>query len=54
VHLPHGGVMAVDQYQLPLALAAAAFVLAATGAGIISVDQLAFGSRRKASRRPRD
>jgi putative oxidoreductase len=53
VHLPHGGVMAVDQYQLPLALAAAAFVLAATGAGIISADQLAFG-RRKASRRPRD
>lgn len=42
-----GGVMAVNNYEFPLALAAACFAIATVGAGAISVDQLlgAGGSR---------
>jgi len=32
------GILAVNEYQFPLALALAAFVLATTGAGMISLD----------------
>ena len=36
------GLLAVREYEFPLALAAAAFVLATTGAGIISLDRAIF------------
>jgi putative oxidoreductase len=41
VHLGKG-VLAVDQYQFPLALAVAAFLLATVGAGAISLDRVIF------------
>jgi putative oxidoreductase len=42
--------LAVHEYEFPLALAAACFVLATVGAGLISVDQVAFerGGRARA------
>lgn len=42
VHLPQGGILAVSNYQLPLALAVAAFALVALGAGAISLDYVIF------------
>jgi putative oxidoreductase len=42
VHLPQGGVMAVSNYQFPLALAVGAFALVAVGAGVISIDRAIF------------
>ena len=36
------GLLAVNEYQFPLVLAVAAFVLATTGAGIISLDYAIF------------
>ncbi len=42
VHLPQGGVMAVSNYQLPLALAVAAFALVSVGAGAASLDRAIF------------
>ncbi|HKV27228.1 MAG TPA: DoxX family protein [Candidatus Acidoferrales bacterium] len=42
VHLPHGGPMALSNYQFPLALAVAAFTLAAVGAGAVSFDRAIF------------
>ncbi len=55
VHLPQGGVMAVDNYQFPLAMAVGAFALATLGAGVISLDQLIYrGGARRAARRPKD
>ena len=54
VHLPEGGVMAVDNYQFPLAMAVGAFALAALGAGVISVDQLIYRGGRRVARRPKD
>ena len=42
VNLPHGGVMAVSNYQLPLALAVAAFTLVAVGADAVSLDRAIF------------
>ncbi len=42
------GFQAVREYELPLALGAAALLLATTGAGTISLDQLIYGRRRKA------
>lgn len=45
VHLPQGGVMAVSNYQFPLALAAAAFALATIGAGAISLDRAIFKTK---------
>ncbi|HXT72707.1 MAG TPA: DoxX family protein [Candidatus Angelobacter sp.] len=44
VHLPQGGLMAVGNYQFPLALAVAAFALVAVGAGAISLDRAIFKS----------
>ncbi len=41
VHLAKG-VMAVGEYEFPLALAAAAFALATTGPGVVSLDQAIF------------
>lgn len=42
VHLPQGGPLAVNNYQLPLALAVGAFALVALGAGALSLDRLIF------------
>lgn len=42
VHLPQGGLLAVANYQLPLALAVAAFALVACGAGGFSLDYIIF------------
>lgn len=41
VHLGKG-ILAVSEYQFPLALAAAAFALVTTGAGVISFDGVLF------------
>lgn len=45
VHLPHGGIMAVSNYQFPLALAVGAFALVAVGAGAISIDRAIFKNK---------
>ena len=45
VHLPQGGLMAVSNYQLPLALAVASFALVAVGAGAISFDRAIFKNK---------
>lgn len=42
VHLPQGGVLAVSNYQFPLALAVGAFALVAVGAGAVSIDRAIF------------
>jgi putative oxidoreductase len=42
VHIVHG-IMAVHDYEFPLALAAACFALATVGAGAASLDHLLFG-----------
>lgn len=42
VHLPQGGILAVSNYQFPLAMAVGAFALVAVGAGIISFDRAIF------------
>jgi putative oxidoreductase len=42
VHIVHG-IMAVHDYEFPLALAAACFALATLGAGAASLDYLLFG-----------
>ena len=44
VHLAHG-VLAVSQYQLPMAVAVAAFTLLVIGGGAISADRLIFKSK---------
>jgi putative oxidoreductase len=53
VHSVHG-IYAVRDYEFPLALAAACFLLASVGAGLISVDHFVFegagGGRRGGSR----
>jgi hypothetical protein len=53
VHLPAAGLYQLPRYQLPLALAAASFALATTGAGMLSMDYAIFGKRGKSSRRSR-
>jgi putative oxidoreductase len=45
VHLPQGGLTAVSNYQLPLALAVASFALVAVGAGAISFDRAIFKNK---------
>jgi putative oxidoreductase len=45
VHLPHGGIMAVSNYQFPLALAVGSFALVAVGAGVISFDRAIFKNK---------
>jgi len=43
------GILMVRDYEFPLALAAACFVLAAVGPGIVSLDHLLFGSASSSS-----
>lgn len=45
VHIPQGGIMAVSNYQFPLALAVGAFALVAVGAGAISIDRAIFKNK---------
>jgi len=57
VHDIFSNPMAVDNYQFPLILAAAAFALVTTGAGAVSLDHAIFrGARRapKSARKSRD
>jgi uncharacterized membrane protein YphA (DoxX/SURF4 family) len=52
VHRSHG-IMAVKDYEFPLALAVSCFVLATIGPGLFSLDHLVFGEdakRRRATR----
>jgi putative oxidoreductase len=42
VDLPRGGIYAVQNYELALALCAGAFALVTTGAGLLSVDAATF------------
>ncbi|GAC1619082.1 MAG: hypothetical protein NVS9B13_07880 [Candidatus Acidiferrum sp.] len=51
----HGGgnYMAVASYEFPLAMTAACFALATTGAGMASIDHLLFGESGKTSRAPK-
>jgi putative oxidoreductase len=51
VHVPQGGVMAVQNYEFPLALAVGAFALAALGAGLLSLDYALFREGRSTPRR---
>ncbi len=53
VHLAHG-ILSVKDYEFPLSVAVAAFTLAAVGAGVISLDQPIFHSRRKSKAKTRD
>jgi putative oxidoreductase len=50
VHSLHG-ILAVRDYEFPLALAAACFILATIGPGVLSADHLVFGDATK-KRRP--
>ena len=50
VHLPQGTVMQVKNYEFPMVLAAAAFLLATVGAGLISLDHAIY---REAGHPPR-
>jgi putative oxidoreductase len=53
VDIPRGSIYAVQNYELPLALCAAAFTLVGTGAGLLSVDAATFeraGKPRKPSK----
>ncbi len=51
VHLPQGSVLAVHNYELPLAIAVGAFALATVGAGSLSLDHVIYGARIKSRRR---
>jgi putative oxidoreductase len=52
VHSVHGA-MRVSEYEFPLAMAAACFVLATVGAGALSADHLVFGEAGKVRRAAR-
>jgi len=51
VSVPRGGIYAVHNYELPLALCAGAFALVTTGAGLLSLDAATFD--RTAKSRPK-
>jgi len=53
VDLPRGGMYAVHNYELPLALCAGAFALATTGAGLISLDAATFERGAKIRPKPK-
>lgn len=44
------GILAVKDYEFPLALAAGCFILATIGAGTLSLDRIFFGERVKKGR----
>jgi putative oxidoreductase len=47
------GILAVGEYEFPLALAAAAFLLATTGAGAVSLDALIYRDKAPPRKPPR-
>ena len=51
VHSGHG-IMALHEYEFPLALGAACLALATVGAGVLSGDHLLFGERGSVHTRP--
>jgi putative oxidoreductase len=56
VHSAHG-ILAVKDYEFPIALAAGCLVLATIGAGLLSVDNVVFGAdgkKRRPSKSSRD
>jgi putative oxidoreductase len=56
VHSTHG-ILAVKDYEFPLAMAAGCIVLATIGAGMVSLDHLVFGgdgNRRRFAKNSRD
>jgi putative oxidoreductase len=53
VHSSHG-ILAVHEYEFPLAMAMACFALATIGAGLISIDHPLFGEGGANSRRQRN
>jgi putative oxidoreductase len=52
VHSVHG-ILSVKDYEFPLSLAAACFILATIGAGILSADHLIFSETTKKRRAPK-
>jgi putative oxidoreductase len=51
VHFPQGPLLQVKNYEFPLMLAVAGFVLATIGAGIFSLDQAIYGMRGRSPSR---
>jgi putative oxidoreductase len=51
--VPRGGIYAVHNYELPLALCAGAFALATTGAGLLSLDAATFERDGKSRPKPK-
>ena len=51
--VPRGGIYAVHNYELPLALFAGAFALATTGAGLLSLDAATFERGGKIRPKPK-
>jgi len=49
VHSGHG-IMAVHDYEFPLAVGAACFILATVGAGALSLENIVFGENGKKRR----
>lgn len=52
VHSAHG-IMAVKDFEFPLAVCAGCFLLATSGAGLLSLDHVVFGEDGKRRRAPR-
>lgn len=50
VHMPQGPITQVKNYEFPLALGTACFVLATVGAGVLSLDQAIFRGGVRASK----
>ena len=51
VKIPEIGIYAIEQYDIPLLLGAAAVALTTTGAGLISLDAFTFESRKAAPKK---
>jgi putative oxidoreductase len=51
--VPRGGIYAVHNYELPLALCAGAFLLVTTGAGLLSMDAATFERKGKSRPKPK-
>jgi|SRR5215469_9533833 len=55
VHMPQGAITDVHNYEFPMILCLACFLLATIGAGIMSLDHAIYsGGGRKPSRRPKE
>ncbi len=54
VHLPQGAITDVKNYEHPMILAAACFLLATMGAGLLSLDHAIYRGGGKPPRRPKD